>query len=147
MKYAIKVKETLSRTVIVESESLEEAIEMVENAANNGDINLECEDFVDREIKPSELFENGIVPDGRDVSYFEHLKEKIINAEFISYWDGGISIRTPCKVNTLTKEVFDVERYDIEGLEILEGEAVLFDNIMYEVFPEDEAEDGEYWYK
>ena len=148
MKYAIRVEETIGRTIIVEAENIEDAIEMVEDAANNDKILLDgIEDFVGREVKPSDVFEGGIVPDDRDVSYYEHLNGKIINAEFFSYWDGGIEVKTSCKVNTLTKEVFDIKQSSIEGLENCEGEHVCFDGIMYEVFQKDEAEIGEYWYE
>lgn len=75
MKYAIRVEETIGRTIIVEAENLIKAIEMVEDAANNDKILLDgIEDFVGREVKPSDVFEGGIVPDGRDVSFYEHLR-------------------------------------------------------------------------
>lgn len=72
MKYAIRIEETLGRTVIVEADSIEAAIEHVENLANNNTINLDAEDFTSREVFPSEIFANGIVPKDRDVSFFEH---------------------------------------------------------------------------
>lgn len=72
MKYAIRIEETLGRTVIVEAENIETAIEHIENIANNGTINLDAEDFTTREVFPSEIFANGIVPEDRDVSFFEH---------------------------------------------------------------------------
>ena len=75
MKYAIRVEETIGRTIIVEAENLIEAIGIVEDAANNDEILLDgIEDFVGREVKPSDVFEGGIVPDGRDVSFYEHLR-------------------------------------------------------------------------
>ena len=75
MKYAIRVEETIGRTIIVEAENLDDAIEIVEDAANNDKILLDgIEDFVGREVKPSDVFEGGVVPDDRDVSYYEHLK-------------------------------------------------------------------------
>ena len=76
MKYAIRVEETIGKTIIVEAADLEEAIEMVEEACNNDEIFLDgCEDFVGRDVKPSEYFKNGIVPEGKDVSYYEHLNK------------------------------------------------------------------------
>ena len=75
MKYAIRVEEIIGRTIIVEAENLDDAIEMVEDAANNDVILLDgMEDFLEREVKPSDVFEGGVVPDGRDVSYYEHLR-------------------------------------------------------------------------
>lgn len=75
MKYAIRVEEIIGRTIIVEAENLDDAIEMVEDAANNDVILLDgMEDFLEREVKPSDVFEGGVVPDGRDVSFYEHLR-------------------------------------------------------------------------
>lgn len=74
MKFAIRIEEIIGKTVIVEAENLEEAIEKVENAANNGEFMLDdVEDFVSREVKPSDVFKNGIVPKDIDVSYYEHI--------------------------------------------------------------------------
>lgn len=75
MKFAIRVEEIIGRTVIVEAEDIEEAIERVEEACNNDEIFLDgIEDFVERNVYPSNNFENGIVPEDRDVSFYEHLK-------------------------------------------------------------------------
>lgn len=75
MKFAIRVEEVIGRTIIVEAEDVEEAIERVEAACNSDDIFLDgMEDFVERNVRPSDLFEGGVVPVGRDVSYYEHLK-------------------------------------------------------------------------
>ena len=75
MKFAIRVEEVIGRTIIVEAEDLEEAVEKVEEACNNDDIFLDgIEDFVERNVFPSDNFKNGIVEDGRDVSFYEHLK-------------------------------------------------------------------------
>ena len=74
MKFAIRIEEVIGRTVIVEAENLEVAIKKVEEAADNGEFLLDdVEDFVSREVKPSDVFENGIVPEDRDVSYYEHI--------------------------------------------------------------------------
>lgn len=32
----------------------------------------------------------------------------IVNAEYTLWWNGGLSITTPCKVNLLTKQVFAI---------------------------------------
>ena len=75
MKYAIRVEEVIGRTIIVEAEDIEEAIERVEEACNNDEIFLDgIEDFVERNVYPSDNFNDGIVEDGRDVSFYEHLK-------------------------------------------------------------------------
>ena len=76
MKYAIRVEETIGKTIIVEADDLEEAIERVEEACNNDEIFLDgYEDFVERNVKPSEYFKNGVVPEDKDVSFYEHLNK------------------------------------------------------------------------
>ena len=75
-KYAIIPKEILSRTVIVEAENVEEAIQKVEDAMDNGDISLDYhDDSFEREVVPSEYFGDGTVEvgDDEDVSYYWHL--------------------------------------------------------------------------
>lgn len=74
-KYGISVREILKRTVIVEAESLEEAIEKVEEAVERDEINLDVDDYDDREIIPSEYWKDGKVPDGEDVSFYWHIGE------------------------------------------------------------------------
>lgn len=75
-KYGISVREILKRTVIVEAESLEEAIEKVEEAVERDEINLDVDDYDDREIVPSEYWEDGKVPDGEDVSFYWYIGEE-----------------------------------------------------------------------
>ncbi len=76
MKFAIRIEEVIGRTIIVEAEDLEEAIERVEEAANNDEFILDgIEDFVERNVYPSDNFKHGIVPDGQDVSFYEHLNK------------------------------------------------------------------------
>lgn len=71
--YAVRVEETLARTYIVYgASSLNEAIENVQQAYDNDEIVLECDDMSGSNISASTVFENGIVPADRDVSYYEH---------------------------------------------------------------------------
>lgn len=74
MKYAIRVEETLGRTIIVDAEDLLEAIQKVEDACNDGEISLGFDDFDSREVTPSKWFKNGIISDNEDVSFYEHLE-------------------------------------------------------------------------
>ena len=71
----------------------------------------------------------------------------IKGALFVSVWDGGVEIETPCKVNTETKEVFDIiiARYDGD---VLEKEYIEIDGEEFPVFQvSDITEDNnEYWY-
>lgn len=77
-RYGISVREILKRTVIVEAENLEEAMQKVEDAVNRDEIILGVDDYDDREIVPSEYFGNGTgkIPDGEDVSYYWQLSEE-----------------------------------------------------------------------
>lgn len=76
-RYGISAREILKRTVIVEAESLEEAMQKVENAVERDEIILDVDDYDDREIVPSEYFGNGSgeVPEGEDVSFYSHIRE------------------------------------------------------------------------
>jgi len=72
-RYAVSVREILKRTVIVEAENIEDAIGKVETAVESDEIVLDVDDYDDREIVPSEYWENGKVPEDEDVSYYWHL--------------------------------------------------------------------------
>lgn len=72
-KYGISVREILKRTVIVEAESLEEAIQKVERAVEREEIILDVDDYDDREIIPSEYWKDGKVPDRENVSFYWHI--------------------------------------------------------------------------
>lgn len=68
-------------------------------------------------------------------------------ALFISVWDGGVEIDTPCKVNLETKEVFDIvtSRYNGDNLE---KEYIEIDGEEFPVFHISDIvdEDNEFWY-
>lgn len=72
-KYGISVREILKRTVIVEAENLEEAIQKVEDAVKREEIILDFCDYNKREIVPSEYWGDGKVPDSEDVSFYLHI--------------------------------------------------------------------------
>lgn len=72
-QYGIKIEEILRRTVIVEADNLEEAIEKVQDAVWCDEIVLDADDYADREIEPSDNWSGGIIPEGADVSYYWHL--------------------------------------------------------------------------
>ena len=71
----------------------------------------------------------------------------IKSATFTSVWDGGYGVTTDCKVNTETKEVFDIYLVNVDDfdLEILEREYVTIDGKEYPV-SRDGEDDTEYWY-
>ena len=52
-KFAIRITETLARTVIVDSDDLDEAIQKVEKAVSDDKIILTSDDYDEREIFPA----------------------------------------------------------------------------------------------
>lgn len=50
-KYSVEIEETLQKVIDVEAESLEEALEKIDEQYNNGDIELDYENFVGHEIR------------------------------------------------------------------------------------------------
>ena len=85
-------------------------------------------------------------------------KDDVIKeAAFTSVW-AGYEITTTCHVNTITREVFDIEKVDIptdedgDELEILDREYVTVDGIEYCVKNASSETEGwnpdkDYWYK
>jgi len=71
--YAITIRETISRTVIVEAEDLTEAVQRTEDAVNDGTICLNCEDCFNREVDAADWSKDGIIPKESNVEYYEHL--------------------------------------------------------------------------
>lgn len=70
----------------------------------------------------------------------------IKNGTFTSVWDGGYEVTTNCKVDTETKEVFDIEiSVGTEDLvNELDYEYVTIDGKEYSV--SNDNENTEYWY-
>ena len=72
----------------------------------------------------------------------------IKEATFESYWDGGVCVSTSCKVNMDPKEVFDIEiATNIDGLDCLDAEMVVIDDVQYPVFRQDDAGPNDFFYK
>lgn len=72
----------------------------------------------------------------------------IKDATFTSVWDGGVAVTTNCKVNLETREVFDIEPVDIDGVDTLDEEYVTIDGKNYST-ARDAKDDPEfeYWYE
>ena len=78
------------------------------------------------------------------------------NGLFTSVWDGGFEITTKCKVNTETKEIFDIEVSEstADAVNDLDEEYVTIDGIDYRavtaeyanLYPE-EMDDETFWYE
>lgn len=87
-----------------------------------------------------------------DTKYPENIKD----AMFTSVWDGGFEITAKCKVNTETKEIFDIEvsESNTDVVELLDEEYVTIDGIDYRavtaeyanLYPE-EMDDETFWYE
>lgn len=71
----------------------------------------------------------------------------IKNALFVSVWDGGVEIETPCRVNMETMEVFDIMKARYDG-DILEKEYVEIDGEEFPVFQVSDITENEdeFWY-
>ncbi len=71
-KYAVNIKEVLSKTVIVDTGSFDDAVDVVKAAYSNCDIILEADDISDKaEIGPSETFgEDAIDENDERLEYF-----------------------------------------------------------------------------
>ena len=65
--YLVTIEETLSRTVKVKAESLEDAEDIVGYAYHNCEIILDAEDFVDKEITARET-------NGEDLDLYEYVE-------------------------------------------------------------------------
>ena len=79
--------------------------------------------------------------------------KNIIKGKFISVWDDGVEIKTNCKINLETKEVFNIQLAEVgEEFEVLNEQFVQYtvNNIVHkeEVCQIDEAEESYvgFWY-
>lgn len=75
--------------------------------------------------------------------------KKIVDATYVSVWDGGYEIATHCKVNLDTKEIFDVEIYqgNVECYEALTDEYIIVSGQKHKVAPLWEHKGTDYyWY-
>lgn len=73
----------------------------------------------------------------------------IIEAVYTSVWDDEIEIESSCKVNTETKEVFDIETVDVdyEDIDSCTNEYItLPDGNKYGAYHKGNAEKDDYWY-
>lgn len=74
--YAIKIRESLEKIVLVKANELVEAIEKVKSAYKNESIILTADDYTDTEFEPSPYYEKGIFneSDGHRACYNEGFK-------------------------------------------------------------------------
>lgn len=76
----------------------------------------------------------------------------IKNGLFTSVWDGGFEITTKCKVNTETREIFDIEVSEstADAVNELDEEYVTIDGEDYPAANYDDIDEDDeetYWYE
>lgn len=71
MKYAVKVMETLSKTVVVDADSLKDAIDSVEYAQQENGLDLDYSDYDGYRVTIDPKFPNGKIGDSDAASYPE----------------------------------------------------------------------------
>lgn len=68
-------------------------------------------------------------------------------ATITSVWDDSVFCTTKCKVDMKSKKIIEIEKTDIEGIDILTDEFVTLDGENYPAFPEKEIkEEGCFYY-
>lgn len=77
--------------------------------------------------------------------------ENIVPGMFVSIWDGGTNIVSPCMVNLETKEVFGVISVDGDvNVNVLDYEEVEVNGERYPVYnaysDDEEWKEGDFWY-
>ena len=55
-----------------------------------------------------------------------------VKGKYVSVWDGGVEVKSPCTVNPITREVSIEHASDVEGLETMEREYVVLNRKEYE---------------
>lgn len=58
----------------------------------------------------------------------EECGDEIVNATYVSVWDGGTEISTSCKYNKTTGDVTDIDSADVDGLDILDREYIVLED-------------------
>ena len=95
------------------------------------------------------VFETAVPLENRDEK--SQFQDEVIEAVNLTEWDNGFLLEQPCKVNTKTAQVFDIE-HDFETLNTLEnlqGEWVVIDGVKFPLVPKDEYDCGNkiaFWY-
>ena len=144
-KYAMRIIETLSRTVIVDADDLDEATDKARSAYDSNEVILEADDFEKCEIIPASWTKNGIVPDGRDTKFFTHILGKTNTRIHYLYRDASnYKVSNEITVpGTFTEEQIDA----IIGC-LMDGEYFIPSKIGFpEKKFEDETEDDHPWFE
>lgn len=62
----------------------------------------------------------------------------LIDGEYVSQWDGGVEVKSPCTVDPRTRKVVIEHASGVEGLETMEREYVVLNGTEYEAANEEE---------
>lgn len=74
-------------------------------------------------------------------------KKSIVPGIYVSVWDGGTEVPSPCLINLNTKEVFSIATIPGTGeLEVLENEYLLIKGEKFSIAHKTEARKKDYWY-
>lgn len=77
------------------------------------------------------------------------MNENVKNATYVSVWDGGIELKSKCKVNMDTNMISNIHPIHSTNVEVLEAEYVEIDGTRYpaeaDYFVQDK-EPGVYYY-
>jgi hypothetical protein len=61
-----------------------------------------------------------------------------VRGEYVSVWDGGVEVKSPCTVDPRTRKVVIEHASSVEGLETMEREYVVLNGTEYEAANEEE---------
>lgn len=97
------------------------------------------------------LYKNGYeLVDSKEYRDISPERENIVNATFVSVWDGGFEVATPCKVNMTSGHVFDIEVFEeinADNVEVLDDEYIrLPDGTEHHVRDPYKEDSGFFWY-
>ena len=120
------------------------------NALKSGDEYQPCDaEFGISEISAWSRLDDDDPVDWKIMSLEE--APKILNAEFISIWDGNAPTTTHCKVNLKTREVFAIEEPIVDASVSLNKEYISFCGMKFPVFSLENLDYEEfktaYWYE
>ena len=73
-------------------------------------------------------------------------RKNVVNATFVSVWDGGTIISSSCKVDLDTKKIFDIQVVDCNQVCCHDEEYIVIDGERYSAGEEGVANDVDFWY-
>lgn len=73
----------------------------------------------------------------------------VVDGTYVSVWDTFREVISKCKINLISKEVYDIEPNDTDAsvFECFTDEFVTIDGKKYGVCPENMSDGSEFWYR